>query len=248
MSMGAIFARGSCRALRWMALVGVVFALGAGTTAAQVTITPSDDECGRGGSLTLTVGGTVTLRPESPVETLVITGNAVAGSAAGTVTGANPEDLGTIEPVSITLPAGPESGEPDVTHTLETHTFAWTSGTDPYNAEDEAVSLEFTVVQGSYPANSPGPGAGHDQGLGNPGLQVESSDDEGLEEGADPIMLTLVAEPVKTVALANISLGLDPNDPRTYTLGALTRIMHEEPILGETQEPPCGTNVVFITF
>ena len=28
----------------------------------------------------------------------------------------------------------------------------------------------------------------------------------------------------------------------------LTRIMHEEPILGETQEPPCGTNVVFITF
>ena len=29
---------------------------------------------------------------------------------------------------------------------------------------------------------------------------------------------------------------------------ALARIMHEEPILGETQEPPCGTNVVFITF
>ena len=28
----------------------------------------------------------------------------------------------------------------------------------------------------------------------------------------------------------------------------LARIMHEEPILGETQEPPCGTNVVFITF
>ena len=31
-------------------------------------------------------------------------------------------------------------------------------------------------------------------------------------------------------------------------VNALTRIMHEEPILGETQEPPCGTNVVFITF
>ena len=31
-------------------------------------------------------------------------------------------------------------------------------------------------------------------------------------------------------------------------LYTLTRIMHEEPILGETQEPPCGTNVVFITF
>ena len=42
MSMGAIFARGSCRALKWMALFGVVFALGAGSAAAQVepTSTP----------------------------------------------------------------------------------------------------------------------------------------------------------------------------------------------------------------
>ena len=29
---------------------------------------------------------------------------------------------------------------------------------------------------------------------------------------------------------------------------SLARIMHEEPILGETQEPPCGTNVVLTTF
>ena len=28
----------------------------------------------------------------------------------------------------------------------------------------------------------------------------------------------------------------------------LAWIMHEEPILGETQEPPCGTNVVPTTF
>ena len=33
-----------------------------------------------------------------------------------------------------------------------------------------------------------------------------------------------------------------------YRSLSLARIMHEEPILGETQEPPCGTNVVFITF
>ena len=31
-------------------------------------------------------------------------------------------------------------------------------------------------------------------------------------------------------------------------IDALARIMHEEPILGETQEPPCGTNVVLTTF
>ena len=36
---------------------------------------------------------------------------------------------------------------------------------------------------------------------------------------------------------------LDSIDP-----GTLAWIMHEEPILGETQEPPCGTNVVPTTF
>ena len=37
MRTGAIFARGSCRALKWMALLGVVFALGGGEALAQVT-------------------------------------------------------------------------------------------------------------------------------------------------------------------------------------------------------------------
>ena len=37
MRIGAIFARGSCRALKWMALFGVVFALGAGSALAQAT-------------------------------------------------------------------------------------------------------------------------------------------------------------------------------------------------------------------
>ena len=37
MRTGAIFARGSCRALKWMALAGVVFTLGAGQAAAQET-------------------------------------------------------------------------------------------------------------------------------------------------------------------------------------------------------------------
>ena len=32
------------------------------------------------------------------------------------------------------------------------------------------------------------------------------------------------------------------------TIDLLAWIMHEEPILGETQEPPCGTNVVPTTF
>ena len=39
MRMGAIFARGSCRALKWTAMLGVVFALGAAQADAQVTVT-----------------------------------------------------------------------------------------------------------------------------------------------------------------------------------------------------------------
>ena len=38
MRTGAIFARGSCRALRWMALAGMAFALGSAQAAAQVTL------------------------------------------------------------------------------------------------------------------------------------------------------------------------------------------------------------------
>ena len=42
MRTGAIFARGSCRALKWMALVGVVFALGVGSAIAQTPPGPQD--------------------------------------------------------------------------------------------------------------------------------------------------------------------------------------------------------------
>ena len=38
MRMGSIFARGSCRALKWTAMFGVVFALGAGSALAQTTV------------------------------------------------------------------------------------------------------------------------------------------------------------------------------------------------------------------
>ena len=42
MRTGAIFARGSCRALKWMALFGVMFALGAGSAAAQASFTSAE--------------------------------------------------------------------------------------------------------------------------------------------------------------------------------------------------------------
>ena len=75
MRMGAIFARGSCRALKWMALFGVVFALGAGSAAAQQQLSPDatfDDDGVKVEGLGKTIGeGTgvavkVTLRATVP--------------------------------------------------------------------------------------------------------------------------------------------------------------------------------------
>ena len=67
MRTGAIFARGSCRALKWMALVGVVFALGAVEAAAQTTFTAgrmtiAAEDSSEGGYTDVTV----TLRAEVP--------------------------------------------------------------------------------------------------------------------------------------------------------------------------------------
>ena len=60
MRTGAIFARGSCRALKWVALLGMVFALGVGSAAAQ-----PNPPTGVGGSQT--AAGTITLSWGSPV-------------------------------------------------------------------------------------------------------------------------------------------------------------------------------------
>ena len=53
MRTGAIFARGSCRVLRWMALVGMVFALGTGQAAAQAPTIDSAAFEGRTVTVTL---------------------------------------------------------------------------------------------------------------------------------------------------------------------------------------------------
>ena len=62
MRTGAIFARGSCRALKWLALFGVVFALGAGQAAAQAATMESATYKGANVSpVTVTMSAAVTL-------------------------------------------------------------------------------------------------------------------------------------------------------------------------------------------
>ena len=55
MRTGAIFARGSCRALKWLALVGMVLALGAGQAAAQISVVKPPTKFTEGDPTTITV-------------------------------------------------------------------------------------------------------------------------------------------------------------------------------------------------
>ena len=84
MRTGAIFARGSCRALKWMALFGIVFALAAGQAAAQVKVSvpKTVDE---GGRLTISVSADIRVPASEAANTMTI---------AATVAAAEPAEAG----------------------------------------------------------------------------------------------------------------------------------------------------------
>ena len=93
MQTGAIFARGSCSALKWMALFGVVFALGTGSAVAQPVMTlsvPDKYELTKGGSLTVTIKASIAR---------------AAGAAATSVTVAVEGDNDTTAPPDDAEPA-----------------------------------------------------------------------------------------------------------------------------------------------
>ncbi len=76
MRTGAIFARGSCRALKWMALFGVVFALGAGQAFAQPTLsTTATDHTFEPGTknITITASELVDGSPPASAFTVMVT-------------------------------------------------------------------------------------------------------------------------------------------------------------------------------
>ncbi len=142
MRTGAIFARGSCRALKWMALLGVVLALGAGTALAQITVT---------GSTTVTEGNTAEY-------TVTVRGYIDTSAAAGTVTvtlgtpapdttvaalAGDTEDISGNSRLSYTVPVpeGPATGRTLFTAegTIEVRT------TTDADAEDEKFTLAFSL-------------------------------------------------------------------------------------------------------
>ena len=151
MRTGAIFARGSCRALKWMALFGVLFALGAGSAAAQITITgPTDNEVDEGATAVYTVNVKGYLAAAADVD------NPQAG---GTIT----VELGTLTPDTTDAALTGEAGDvhqnegTTVTFTVPANTSTTTTtrfnqnmtlrvGTNPDpDAENEAFTLGFTA-------------------------------------------------------------------------------------------------------
>ena len=166
MRIGAIFARGSCRALRWLkwtASFGVVFALGAAQAAAQVTVT-TPKTVDEGGRLTLTVSAkisvgpglgtpaSITINPSVVERTAVGTAEGTALTAAEVAAGLTPADSADYDspvPASLVLVVQPHptGGTADAVDRTLTGTFTVQTRPD-LDAEDEGIQFTYAVVNG----------------------------------------------------------------------------------------------------
>ena len=223
MRIGAIFARGSCRALKWMALFGVVFALVAGQAAAQVKVTvpKTVDE---GGRLVISVSADIRVPASGAADTMTIAA-AVAAAAEG-VSGSGVVDatkmLTVAEAEDFTAAGNVVLNTPRNTNTAN-HSETTLSGTielqiqsDP-DAEDEGIVVTLTLtapttttVQNKGGADlalavpTGGNGAVNAAGALVASVTIDDTDDQMFvwsnvkpaspNEGAD-IMVTLTADP-----------------------------------------------------
>ena len=220
MRTGAIFARGSCRALKWMALFGVVFALGVGSAAAQVDVDIKvAKEVAEGGTATITFTVKRTVKPGDSEATLtaivVAHSDDVADHAAF-----EPADV-RLNPdhVEITFPPGNPVGEgaKDLLVT-EIGTVDLQTSQDP-DAEDEVVGLkyEYQALGGFF---------GADQTLPKPGeitikddetqnyeltLHEDVTDKDLVESGT--VRVTLQAVPAHDGMSSVLALHLDQKPP-----------------------------------
>ena len=146
MRTGAIFARGSCRALQWMAVFGVVFALGAGSAVAQVTV-DAPETVDEGGRATLTVTAKVDVAAaHNAASTITVTTTAAAGTAIAPDTAAETTGAGVDlnDPADLVFNVAVNDGDDSVERT---YTGTITVQTLPdLDAENEVVSLTFTVA------------------------------------------------------------------------------------------------------
>ena len=226
MRTGAIFARGSCRALKWMAVLGVVFALGAGQAAAQVKISdPNKDQTlkvDEGGRLTVTVSADIRVAttqaaeqtwtvaaPTANVTNLFDTTDTLDADHAKGLTDAETPDYTLPGDMTVTVPGNPSTVTP--LDTTVSATFTIQAQSDP-DAEDEVFNLVFAdtiatnlaALTGVTQKGSSTPIATPSEGARTRRVTINDSDDQDFvwevetakPKEGSPIMVTLTAKPV----------------------------------------------------
>ncbi|MCY4667821.1 MAG: fibronectin type III domain-containing protein, partial [Rhodococcus sp.] len=214
MRTGAIFARGSCRALNWMALVGMVFALGASSAAAQLTLSSTDE----GTSPEATVTLATAIADDGTPRTFTLTVEEYDGDVP-LLTGRNvaPDDsltadagVALADPATITVAAGEKTGK-----LLAALTFA-----EDVDAEDEYFELVATDSSTTPATVFRLPVIVMDDEDQEYTLELPTEVEGAITEGADAQMLTLTAKPARSVDIA-VEMAVNPNDPMKYTLGGV---------------------------
>ena len=202
MRTGAIFARGSCRALKWMALLGVVCALGAGTAAAQLTADEDDVKVTVSETVTEGSNGTIVVELTAAIGANQATSSDVTVTIGLVAKDVDADSPVTNEPADVVLNSG-----------MATITFPANTDDDPLEDVVRSVSIPFGAGQDNDEAEDEIAHftialAGSGINLGNDALDgpfkviieddetqeiLLTEDDEGdATESATPIMLTLI--------------------------------------------------------
>ena len=223
MRTGAIFARGSCRALKWMAMFGVVFALGAGSAAAQLTPDATYDTDGfkveglgktimEGEGATVKVSLRARVAPGTADMTTVNVTVSVAAPAAETP----PDPTDNYETsdvalnnatVQLVFSANPEPGADQKLETKSASVFLQTTNDVDAEREDFAVQIQV---------------GGGGTSISQEDLQVTIVDDEPQTyvlseitkeptEGS-PISATVTATPAHVNMSADLRVHVDDAD------------------------------------
>ena len=232
MRIGAIFARGST-ALKWMALAGVVFALGAASAAAQVTIKgPTMNTVAEGETAVYTVtvkGYVVPGASADAVEVTVTLTPAAEGDATEGETQDYSTNLGLT--LSIDVPAGPAVAAGVVGPSFNSSGSIRVPVTQDNDAEDERFTLGWTVdVGGLVTAAVESGGTPIVEATGSPTALIIDDDEEQEyvlalmpatqkpSEG-DPVTVRLSAKPEHTDQGSGlITLHLDQTPPYSIAI------------------------------
>ena len=235
MRIGAIFARGSCRALKWMALFGVVFALGAAQAAAQVKVT-TPKTVDEGGRLTISVSAKVsvgpgltaptaiTVTPTVAVRTAVGAGDAAALTAAEAAAGltvADTADFDAPVPLALTLTVQPHptGGTADAVDRTLTGTITVQTRPD-LDAEDEGIQVTYEALNGDTTNVTAQGGAALALDAASTGAQkvtISDTDDQVFEwklttaspKESGAINVTLTADPMPVDRLHVTAISVD---------------------------------------